>query len=250
MKAYFGLTLLLAFLFSQTTFGTDDVLAPPYEDIKDNRIYQLKPKKCWNYDEFSKKDLESLKECSAYWSSIWKDVTSDDFLWHIRLSSSLKGHSINELFDNNIYTYWSENVEGDGEKEWIMIKFAIGLSNEQSVELKGVKYCDTAENITFSIGIIPGNLESSDTWKEYNRIKTAKLIIGFWENNKTEFFVGKLKFKDDPSLQVFDIPIKFERPSDKVIRRIIWLVIDDVYKGTKNENTCISEIVFREGNSL
>jgi len=59
-----------------------------------------------------------------------------------------------------------------------------------------------------------------------------------------DYAILRLKFNDFKGLQVFNIG-NYERlfaPKKK-----IWIIIEDVYKGTKYDDTCISEMVIGGG---
>lgn len=79
---------------------------------------------------------------------------------------------------------------------------------------------------------------------ENNRIKSALLIIYSPNSNDNDFTACRLHFKDLMLTQVFNLTDEQITTNTDPMSKTIWLVIEEVYKGTKYPDTCLSEIVF------
>ena len=194
---------------------------------------ELEPNELISYEEYSKKDLYEQKTNEAAWSTIWHDnLEKLDVL--TKGSLTFKGYLTNNLFDNKVDTAWVEGANGDGIGEWI----SIVLNAKRTDRPTGMLY----------FGMIPGYLKSDKIWKENNRVKTALLIVqrytGYDIRTKSfryDYPIIRLKFKDFKGLQVFNL-LDYGAPPTYDPKRL-WVIIENVYKGTKYNDTCISEIV-------
>ena len=99
----------------------------------------------------------------------------------------------------------------------------------------------------FEIGVLPGYGKSLKTWTENNRVKKLLVIIYSPQpsfHQKNEWVVFRLNLIDENRLQVFQLPHnKISANYLDGMKKEIWLKIDDIYKGTKYDDTCISEFV-------
>lgn len=135
--------------------------------------------------------------------------------WKVNASSSLLrdhkiDHTPNLVIDNKVNTAWVEGAKGNGVGEWIQ------LSSDKVATLSGIE-------------IVAGYAKSSNLFKQNNRIK--KIEISF--SNGTSV-VKTLK----DNIMGFQ-KINFSTP---VTSKIVKIKILDVYKGSKYNDTCISEI--------
>jgi hypothetical protein len=141
-----------------------------------------------------------------------------------KCSSTLKGYPVINLFDKDVSTAWAEGVKGDGIDEWI----SIGLHMEKKNCPSGLQY----------FCMVSGYLKSDKTWEEDNRVKSALLIIKNVDYPRDAIL--RLKFEDYKGFQNFSIG---DYASGVEYNKKLWIIIEDVYKGSKYHDTCISEIV-------
>jgi hypothetical protein len=144
----------------------------------------------------------------------------------------LKGYPVTNLFDKKNDTAWVEGVTGDGIGEWV------------SLDIHTVKK-DSPSSIT-TVGVIPGYLKTDNRWEENNRVKTALLIIKASVStyyNLDDYAIFRLKFNDFKGLQLFHIKFAGRQAYDFKV----WLIIEEVSKGTKYSDTCISELYIEGG---
>src|SRR5690554_4838259 len=134
----------------------------------------------------------------------------------VKASSTLfdgKLYSVRGLIDDNPQTAWVEGKENEGIGEWVEFIFDPGH------EIKKIK-------------IINGYARSEALYKANNRVKRAEISFD------GKRFPIEMEFKDmimEPHIFKFQNPIRAER---------VRITILDVYKGTKYNDTCISEISF------
>ncbi|MFH0866184.1 MAG: hypothetical protein V1904_08310 [Bacteroidota bacterium] len=124
--------------------------------------------------------------------------------------------------DNNPNTAWAEGKEGDGIGETIDINILAGDDNVEQSFYKIQK-----------IGFMNGINKSQDLFAKNNRVKRLKILY-------YEPFIGSQKelevtLDDSMGMQYFSLP-QAEYVSS------LSFVIQEVYKGTQYDNTCISEI--------
>jgi len=164
----------------------------------------------------------------------------------ISSSSFLKEKAISydgeKAFDNDLRTAWSEGVKGFGFKEWLRfdIKFTIDENKERY---------KSGVSIPF-VMIYPGFGRSDDLFYKNNRLKSAILMVTAKEeyfNTKTKekkqikfTSAHRLKFEDINKYHLFRI----EDPYTIAREFEIYLYIEDVYKGSNFDDTCISDIRF------
>lgn len=234
--------IVFAFSITSTTFGANNLqinqsVLSKMKDlgiaIQNTITVELEPIEFLSYSEYTKKDLYHQKSDEAAWSTIWHN-NLDKFEATLKCSSLLKGYPVTNLLDKRIDTAWVEGSEGDGIGEWV------------SININAVKDDRPVGMLYF--GMIPGYLKSDKSWEENNRIKTALLVIETYVGynikkgvEEYEYPVLRLKFKDYKGLQVFDL-LDYGAPPTFEPKRL-WLIIEDVYKGTKYRDTCISEVV-------
>ncbi len=132
-----------------------------------------------------------------------------------------KSYIVQNLFDKNIGTAWSEGIKGFGINQYIELKFPYyKIQTYQSVELSGLQiingYCKNME--TF---IQNSSVKNLNIYHKGKIIKMATL---------TNRFSEKQIISIQPS-------IKLSAGDD------IKIVIQDIYKGTKFTDVCISELI-------
>ena len=139
-------------------------------------------------------------------------------------SSTLKpepGHKYDpeNVLDGRLDTVWAEGVPGYGEGQWIQIVFPT--------------YTQMSE-----IAIFPGLGKNEQLFRRNGRPKTLKAQF---MNDPISFDTGRvqeLAFTDEMRWQVFPV-------NGHISTFGVRLTIVDVYKGTKYEDTAISEIRIR-----
>lgn len=243
MKKILLITLTCLFVLNYSIYADSKVnvlneklARPPYDQINDNdtEIDELEPEELISYEKFSKRDLIEQAE-DGLWSTIW-GKNLDWLNISVYSSSTLKGYNVTNLFDKNISTAWVEGAKNDGIDEWISININAGKTSLSSTPFT-----------IYWVGIISGYSKSKKTWEENNKLKSALLVIYSPDDPSWEYAVCRLKFKDYMGLQVFRLPDYLVAPTLYPMTKKVWLIIKDVYKGTKYSDTCISEIVLRGG---
>lgn len=179
------------------------------------------------YEDLKKEDKKLYDSVDQTWSDYWQTIT-DGCNWYegggpvgFGASSYLGEASGNTAYlpyyihDFSYKTSWVEGVEGDGIGEWIEFYFK-----------------NSAPATAFVIS--NGYVKNRKLYLENNRAKKLKLYI----NGEV---YGFLNLKDICSEQRFEVsPIKFQKDKNYVLR----FEIIEVYKGTKYDDTVISEINF------
>ena len=131
------------------------------------------------------------------------DPTSSSHLEPSRVGDYEAGN----LVDGSVHTAWSEGVQGDGIGQWIQFDFS-------------------PDFIVDKIGIRNG-YQKKNRYRQNGRVKEATIV---YSDHTTQ----KIYLKDTKAVQYINckpIPTRFIR-----------IVIDDVFRGTKWRDTCISEI--------
>jgi hypothetical protein len=227
---------ILSFIFFiEPIFGLSNKLeTPPYNKIENIDIIELKPEEVINYDDYKERDYKEQAE-DGLWSTIWKR----NLIYlnkSLAASSTLNKYNVNNIIDQNTNTAWVEGAKGDGLKEWISIKLDADKRSLSSTPFT-----------IYWFAMIPGYAKSQKTWKENNRVKTALLIINSPKAPESEYIACRLQFEDTNKLQVFRIPDDLIVQNQDPMTKKLWLVIEEVYKGKKYSDTCISEVVVRGG---
>lgn len=179
------------------------------------------------YEDLSTKEKALYNSVDQTWSNYWEIITDGCNLYegggpivigsssYLGENSGSAGYFSYYIHDFSYKTAWVEGVAGDGLGEWIEFYFE-----------------SSAPVTTFIIS--NGYIKSPKLYLENNRVKKLKLYI----NGEV---YGILNFKDICSEQRFEIPpIKFQKDKTNVLR----FEIMEVYKGTKYDDTVISEINF------
>ncbi len=179
-------------------------------------------------DSTDKAELDSLWLWLGEETSIY-DIIGQGCSWYcsggndsIYASSSLDsnkgvGYSALEANDLLYNTAWVEGAEGDGTGEYLDYVFA-----------------NNSARIT-EIKIANGYLKSEKAWRENNRVKKIK----FYVNGKV---YGILNLQDVRASQTFKIGILGQNMDGSKL--LLRFEIMEVYPGTKNDDTAITEIYF------
>ncbi len=117
-------------------------------------------------------------------------------------------YDIDNIFDDDDNTAWVEGAEGDGIREWIQFDFY-------------------KEYKVARIDIISGYSKSRSIFKTNNRIKNLEILL-------SDGSTLNLDLKDTMDRQQIEI--------EPHVTKSIKFIIKDVYKGSKYEDTCISEM--------
>jgi hypothetical protein len=211
----------------------------PDEKIKNISVIELQPTEFYSFPEFKAKDLNDQKQISGLWSTLNQHNLDALTIKTLSSSSLGEGYQSSNICDGKAETAWVEGVKGNGIGEWIKIR------------LDAIR--DSPSSTPFSVtevGIIPGYGKSSKTWIENNRVKTATLVVySPPPSNPQEYqWVGfRLKFQDKNEVQYFVLPDRTKAINLDPMTKEVWLRIDEVYKGTKYDDTCISEVILMGG---
>jgi len=142
----------------------------------------------------------------------------------ITTSSSLKDQGTNiyspaNMLDPDEQTAWSEGVSGDGVGEWIEFKITEDFVIGRSWQLSN------------------GYTKTKAVWEQNNRVKKFKVLVD-------DQIVGYVMLGNISTYQSFNIAPSWMRntPNFKKGTRIRF-VIEDVYKGSRFEDTVISYFV-------
>jgi hypothetical protein len=167
-------------------------------------------------------------------------LINSDSRYRIIASSIKDDYYPEKVFDGDIRTVWAEEEEryntessqdavytGEGLGEWVKIYIS------EEVSLKSVsphKQFGYMKPLRLSgIRIINGYVKSRDTYNMNNRIKKAEIIL----SDGTSFI---FTLEDDTmDFQTLDF-------GKEITTRYITIKILEVYKGSKFNDTCISEI--------
>lgn len=161
-------------------------------------------------------------------------------------------YELNKINDKNLNTAWVEGAEGDGVGEYVYIPI---FRKETNSSFRYNKKNDI--KITFSI--FNGFCKSSELFYKNNRIKTAKITIfvipmttaqdGYpsfpYEDEENEILLTKvIELKDIIESQTFEEKINIYNSNYQYDTPFVLLKFEiiDVYKGTKYDDTCISEM--------
>ena len=189
-----------------------------------------------NFDKLTQAEKESLgmlegnNTKQTYWDTVGAGCS-----WYcgigcesVETSSSLPkqgavSYAASNIHDFTYRTVWAEGAKGYGIGEYITYTFK-----------------EEAPRIT-NILVANGYVKNQTAWEENSRVKTMDVFI----NDKP---FATLHLKDERSEQRFEFdPIGIGPHSGKAREGKTWklrLVITDVYKGTKYDDTVISELYF------
>jgi tetratricopeptide (TPR) repeat protein len=146
-------------------------------------------------------------------------------------SSEIEGsrvYSVVDLVDENTNTAWVEGKEGSGIGEWVEIIFGDTFTGDFN---NNSGYIFTEGREINEIKIINGYAKNKTIYYANNRVKKLKISFDDGTSFKAELDDG-----------IFE-PQIIQLPETKKVNDI-KLTILDVYKGSKYDDTCISELDF------
>jgi hypothetical protein len=153
----------------------------------------------------------------------------DPLVNEISASSELEDengrYSVKNIIDERPETAWVEGKKDSGIGEYITINITPCSEIDKYYGKKGLYKIK-------KIGIISGYAKNNTTFKQNNRIKKFRLK---YDNGLTKSRYVKYTLKDTMAMQY----IEFKKP---VFMNKLKLQILEVYKGSKYDDTCISEI--------
>ncbi len=180
-------------------------------------------------------------------SSIWEvlgeadlNARYDPFPYKITSSSFLNNnpsYKAENLYDNSFKTAWVEGVKDYGIGEF----FEYYVNNYKYFkEDEFTEEFDSFIPTIHEIHLFNGYVKSEKTFKENSRIKKLKMYVD-----------GKpwviLELADTTSQQIFEIPeinyLKFKNRKDYKDDLILRFEILEVYKGSKYQDTCLTELL-------
>ncbi len=159
----------------------------------------------------------------------WNNIFNENLLdIKITSSSQLRNYHAANVIDGKISNAWVEGKEDEGRGEWIRIS------------IKKQKKHKKIDMSIGAIGIFPG-LGVENYFKKNNRVKT--LLCELKYKNKVHTY--RLYFEDAYKLFLFqflDLDISLDLSADEPVE--FTFIIEDVYRGSQWNDTCISEIFF------
>jgi hypothetical protein len=115
--------------------------------------------------------------------------------------------------DGTVSTSWVEGGSGPGIGEWLELRFP------QEIEL-------------YSLGFSIGYDRDTDIFYANNRIRSATLVFSSGEQTR-------LVFQDERGIQ--ELPM-VRAPGPNIRTTSVKIIIDDVYPGTRHDDTCLAEV--------
>lgn len=210
----------------------------PTDELKDIEVIDLKPVEYVSLDLIIEKQLND----SRTWSTVnHQNPKNLDYLKIDVFTSSILENKYSglNLFDDNVNTAWVEGAKGDGIGEWIRI------------EINGHRESHTTQPFSiWTVGVIPGYAKNQKIWEANNRVKKALLVIYSPDSfgGKNTWSAFRLHFIDKNAMQLFDIPVEYIG-RNMPMKKTVWFMIEEIYKGNKYDDTCISELFFKGGYS-
>lgn len=173
---------------------------------------------------------------SSYLKGTFKYPSMKDYYDFIDGNEKTSDYSPATSFDRDPYNGWVEGVKGNGKGEWIgftLSKWAVGPFATNGL---------TRYHCSYGNGPEP-----CSTWLENNRIRSMNLM-------SSKGKVCTLNFRDEYSgFQIFPDGRGYVKPeansvvNPRVLKPDTYkLVIEDVYKGSKYDDTVLGEVWFIE----
>jgi len=263
-KTMYWVNLLLVVLFGAALLYAESLLdhntihnkyfkdyKADYKDRKIKKAELIKTMNSSEYEIFVKQNRSSLvssRHLKAFFSSESDLSESDLTRISYKLSSSgfKNKYEVKNIFDEDPTTAWVENSKDFGKGEWIRLD----IENTY----RGGKVSVNNASAYRKIIIFPGYGKSEELFYQNNRLKSALLFIAvddsvftFEEpllnkvhgNPKKYVHCERFSFADEPKYHYFHLPYD---PTFEGSKFIFMLFIEDVYKGSKYNDTCVSEI--------
>jgi len=150
-----------------------------------------------------------------YGDLVAKSVTASSYL-----IAGRREYKVQNLYPYNS-EYYCEGVPGDGKGEYILFDFSDGRKIDK-------------------VGIINGLTRTKELYYKNSRLKKIQVIINNKYQQLFELPDEYVYYDDYRAYSIFDLmPIK-----EPV--RTLKMIIMDIYKGTKYEDTCMSKVIFLE----
>ena len=161
------------------------------------------------------------------WHSVENEVNYFNFrTFQVKASSYLDNQKVYQpenVADGDRTTAWVEGVAGDGIGESLTI------------------ILEEPRRVT-EIGIVPGYTKSEKIWTVNNRVAEVEIIVND-SFTITQAFIDKYNSLPPTSKEAYQL-VSLEG-FDEIVKSL-RITLTKVYKGTKYEDTCISEILLRE----
>jgi hypothetical protein len=183
-------------------------------------------------------DREENDNYTAFYRHV-KDVTAS--------SQLSKDYEAQNVFNQYSSIPWCEGVQGYGRMQWVKIRSKTTFQQEN-------KY---GRGFWANYLVIhPGNGRSDELFKSNNRLKTLVVkvynshVIRDWGDAELKqdkmIILFRLHFKDENKLHVFPVFSDYLAASTENSEYTYTFYIEDVYKGSKNDDTCIGDIAFMD----
>lgn len=211
-------------------------------------------------------ELSDIAKRLAPVISFNRNMRPDNYIWKDGRSSALieKGkpddfYEITKINDDDYDTAWVEGKKDDSIGEWVIIK--VNDYNKDYDFFEHYRKHDI-DNFTVRLKICNGYQKSKDLYYKNNRVKNAKITVyavpitigindaGFeWNPDivlekdivlSDEIQENPIHLNYEAIFLNFTLPEEYEEPNE--IEFYIKLEIKSVYKGTKYQDTCISEL--------
>ncbi|WP_442265729.1 NADase-type glycan-binding domain-containing protein [Tenacibaculum sp. ZS6-P6] len=171
-------------------------------------------------------------ESEKYSKFLLKNRIDKKYLKKIKVSSQLKGnYKKSHLFDGNFKTVWVEGKKG------------AGIGEKIEVELDNYNLA--------AICLVNGYTKNASTYLENNRLKKIKVEMEFVDYNdpkKTQTSSFEKTFEDKKYSSIntnnfYDLVTKVGDFGEGYLKiKKVTITILEVYKGTKYNDTCITEL--------
>lgn len=206
------------------------------------------------YQEYQKKNKDylvtknHLEAKGSGYSSVEKNDKRNLKRIEYSITSSLylKDYNPANIFDGSLSTAWVVNTKSSGKGEWIRLNITNHYQLNEKMYHKPYR----------SILIFPGYGKSDELFYQNNRIKSVLIFVAvsdssykgseagrevdkMHEEPKKVVFCRRFCFNDEPKYHAFLLP---EYPSLNGTQYSFTLFIESVYKGSKYNDTCISEV--------
>lgn len=210
-----------------------------------NYIYEFERE---NFDFKKRGSLKISYEQNAFYQNthiIENGHSLNRYISDVTCSSRLGDkYSVENLFDRDFSTAWVEGSDGFGKGDYVEITFK-----------------DNAHILPMLFVLVPGYTKSEKLYKANNRIKEICLEIGYHDPESDEMKkLSKTVTYQDESFRP-ELPGKLPLGSygfefgnigsntfkaTEIVKGIksLKIIIQDVYKGEKYDDSCISEIFF------
>ncbi|WP_044202319.1 discoidin domain-containing protein [Flammeovirga sp. OC4] len=161
----------------------------------------------------------------------------------VSVSSQLQGNYKKEyLLDRDKNTAWVEGVSGGGIDEWIEFEF------KENVIITGV-------------GVLNGYAKNKSTYENNGKLKSVNVFLNerhFYESDHDHSYIfpnscykviDENSIYSDIDLIYTDYDPGLQYDNDELFEvaehtRKVKIIIKDIYKGAKYDDTCISEVFF------